>query len=98
MADLLDFFADVYGRENLRVRSYKQARHQLARDAIQAMGLSPDGFDFTVIRVNETPLEKPSDPRVIAGLREISREQNERVVREWFPGQTVDDVFDFPKL
>ncbi len=98
LADLLDFFEDVYGRENLRVRSYKQARRNLGRDAVEAMGLSPDGFDFSVVRVNETPPEKESDPRVIAGLREISREQNERVVREWFPGQTVEDVFDFPDL
>ena len=98
LADLLDFFGEVYGRENLRVRSYKQARHQLGRDAIEAMGLSPEGFDFTDVRINDTPENKESDLRVVAALREASREQNERVVREWFPGQTVDDVFDFPEL
>ncbi len=97
-ADYLDYLAELYGRKNIRVRSYKQARGRLARDAVEAMGLTPEGFDFTPLRVNETPRQKPSDPRVIAGLREVSREQNERIVREWFPGQTIEDVLDFPAL
>lgn len=97
-ADFVDFFAELYGRENLRVRSYKQARGDIGRDAVTAMGLTPEGFDFEIPRVNATPAERECDPRVIAGLREISREQNERVVREWFPGQKVEDVFEFPDL
>jgi hypothetical protein len=94
--EYLDWMANLFGAENMAVRSYRQARSRLPQDAVEAMGFSPKGFDFTTPEVNPTlPFAAP-DRAVVAGLREISAPEMERVVREWFPGQTIEEVYGQP--
>lgn len=92
-AAYLDGLAALFGRENIAARSYRLARADLARDAVTAMGFAPDGFDYDVPRVNATPPPPDEAGVVMERLKEISRPEIERVATEWFPGQTVEDVY-----
>jgi hypothetical protein len=94
----LSCMKDIFGRENLQIRSYKQVRGDLGLDAVIAMGFDPAEFSPATETVNPTPPTHINVGRTIDRVREYCREGNERAVEEWFPGQTVAEVFDFPVL
>ncbi len=92
-AEFLEGMAGIFGAEKMAVKSYKQNRDRLQQSALEAMGLSEDGFEFEVGAVNKGPAIEAPDPAMMKAIRERYRAENERAVRDWFPGQTVEDVF-----
>jgi hypothetical protein len=94
----LSSMESIFGRENLMVRSYKQVRNDLGLDAIVSMGFDPSGFEPSIDKVNPTPPTHIRVGRTIDRVRKACRDGNERTVRDWFPGQAVTEVFDFPLL
>jgi len=91
--EFLEDMAGIFGREKMSVLSYRQNKDRLPQSALEAMGLPEDGFEFEVGRVNKTPDIDAPDPEMMKAVRARYRAENERAVKEWFPGQSVEDVF-----
>ncbi len=91
--EFLDRMAGIFGREKMAVRSYRQNKERLPQSALEAMGVPEDGFEFEVGKVNKSPAIEAPDPAMMKTIRERFRAENERAVKDWFPGQTVEDVF-----
>ena len=91
--EFLEGMAGIFGREKMAVRSYRQNKDRLPQSALEAMGVPEDGFEFEVGRVNKTPTIETPDPEMVKAIRARYRAENERAVKDWFPGQSVEDVF-----
>jgi hypothetical protein len=91
--EFLDGIAGIFGREKMSVLSYRQNKHRLPQSALEAMGVPEDGFEFEVGKVNKTPDIDTPDPEMLKAIRARYRAENERAVNDWFPGQSVEDVF-----
>jgi hypothetical protein len=92
-AEFLDGVAEIFGAENMAVKSYKQNKDRLPESALETIGLSPEGFDLDVGKVNKSPISEAPDPALVQAIRDRYRAENERAVKVWFPGQSVEDVF-----
>jgi hypothetical protein len=96
-ATRLDELEAIVGAENLTVRSYKQERQRLPESALDWLGLAVDGLDLSLPLVNRSAgREALVYPDVVADIRRSRAADLATVVRRWFPGRSVEEVFDFP--
>jgi hypothetical protein len=93
----LEELESIVGPQNLAVRSYKQNRERLPESAVDWLGLTADGLDTSLAAVNRSAgRHTRAYPEVLADIRRSRADDLETVVRKWFPGQGIEDVFDFP--
>ncbi len=91
--EFLHGVSSIFGRDRMTVKAYRQNKHRLAQSALETLGLTEEGFDFEIGTVNKSPTVETPNPEIVKATRLRYRPENERTVREWFPGQTVEEVF-----
>ena len=64
----------------------------------EALGVDTKGLDLGIGGVNRTESRPIGFGGVIEEVRRMSRDDAERVARDWFAGADAADVFDFPEL
>jgi hypothetical protein len=94
----LDELEAMVGAERLTVRSYKQERERLPQSAVDWLGLTREGLDMELPAVNRSVgRDARHYPDVVSAIRRNRAGDLEAVTRRWFPGQAVEEVFDFPE-